>query len=296
MKRIGIVGLGNMGIGMAQNLVAGGFEVSGFDLRPDRRETLRQLGGTPVESLLDLGAVADVVFIMVLNGRQAAEVVTGKDGLLRALRPDATLAVSATIEPRVMRQIAAAARAVDVHAMDCPVSGGKTGADEGTLTMMVAADRNIYEQHLDILQCVGERIFHVGEEPGMGQTVKASLQAVIGTTFAGVFEALVLGSKAGVSGRVLYDVFTASGVRSPLLRTCIEHVLNREFTNTGSHIGTMSKDLAISMDLAREAGAAMFATSAATEVFRTGISRFPDEDNWACVKWLEEIAGTDVEW
>jgi len=295
MKRIGIVGLGNMGIGMARNLLAGGFEVSGFDLRPERRDMLRDLGGANVQSVADVGRVADVVFVMVLNGRQAEDVITGDGGLLTALHPNATVAVSATIEPRVMQRIATRATAVGIRVIDCPVSGGKAGADDGTLTMMVSAKQDVYDEHLDVLRCVGERIFHVGEEPGAGQTVKASLQALIGATFAGAFEALVLGSKAGVDGRVLYDVFAASGVRSPLLKTCMKHVLDREFRNTGSHIGTMAKDLGITMDLAREAGAAMFTTSAAYEVFRAGISLFPDEDNWACVKWLEEIAGTTVE-
>jgi len=296
MKRIGIVGLGNMGIGMARNLLAGGFEVSGFDLRQERRDMLRDLGGTDAASIVDVGKVADFVFVMVLNGSQASEVIGGESGLLTSLGPDAAIAVSATIEPRTMRRIAAQATASGVRVIDCPVSGGKAGADDGTLTMMVSAEQDVYEDHLDVLQCVGERIFHVGDEPGMGQTVKASLQALIGATFAGAFEALVLGSSAGLDGRVLYNVFAASGVRSPLLKTCMEHILDREFKDTGSHIGTMAKDLGITMDLAREAGAAMFTTSAAAEVFRAGISLFPDEDNWACVKWLEEIAGATVKW
>ena len=294
MKRIGIVGLGNMGIGMARSLLAGGFEVSGFDLRPERRDMLRDLGGNDAASIVDVGKVADFVFVMVLNGSQVTEVVTGEGGLLTSLRPDATVAVCATIEPRTMRRIAAQATAAGARVIDCPVSGGKAGADDGTLTMMVSAEHAVYDEHLDVLQCVGERIFHVGEEPGVGQTVKASLQALIGTTFAGAFEALVLGSSAGVDGQVLYDVFAASGVRSPLLKTCMKHVLDRAFKNTGSHIGTMAKDLGITMDLARESGAAMFTTGAAAQVFRAGISLFPEEDNWACVKWLEEIAGTTV--
>ena len=147
-----------------------------------------------------------------------------------------------------------------------------------------------------MLQSVGKNIFHVGEEIGMGQTVKASLQVLIGATFTAIFEALVLGSKAGVPGKVLYEVFTSSGVRSPLLENCAKLIMDRAFQDTGSHIGTMYKDLGISMNLARENGVAMFTASSAYELFQSGISLFPDEDNWSIVKLLEQIAGTEVTW
>ena len=296
MKRVGIVGLGDMGIGMAKNFIASGFELIGFDLRPERLGMLTSLGGEAAASQSDVGEVADIVFVMVLNGKQVWDVVTSDAGLLQSLRPGTTIAVSATIEPREMREVAEAISAKGINVIDSPVSGGKSGAENGTLTMMVAATNDVYESHLDVLKAVGEKIFHVGEEAGIGQTVKAALQAFIGTSFAAIFESLVLGSKAGVSGQTMYEVFGASGVSSPLFRNCAKLILDREFVNTGSHIGTMYKDLGISMALAKEKGVAMFTTSAAYELFQSGISLFPEEDNWACVKLLEQIAGTEVSW
>ena len=102
--------------------------------------------------------------------------------------------------------------------------------------------------------------------------------------------------RAGVPGEVLYEIFTSSGVRSPLLEGCAKLIMDREFKGTGSHIGTMYKDLGITMSMARANGAAMFATSADYELFQSGISLFPDEDNWSIVKLLEQIAGTEVTW
>jgi len=296
MKRVGIIGLGDMGIGMAKNVIAGGFELIGFDLRAERLGMLKALGGTPAASLKQLGESVDFVFVMVLNGKQVWDIVVGENGLLQSLKPGATIDVSATIEPREMRDVAAAIIANGFDVIDSPVSGGKSGAEDGTLTMMVAAKSDVYERHLDVLKTIGEKIFHVGEEAGIGQTVKASLQAFIGASFAAIFESLVLGSKAGVSGETLYEVFGASGVSSPLFRNCAKLILDREFVNTGSHIGTMYKDLGITMSLAKEMGVAMFTTSAAHELFQSGISLFPKEDNWACVKLLEQIAGTEVSW
>jgi putative dehydrogenase len=183
-----------------------------------------------------------------------------------------------------------------IDMIDTPVSGGKSGAENGTLTMMAAAKQEVFASQQDVMQAVGKDIFHVGEEIGRGQTVKASLQALIGSTFTAIFEALVLGSKADVPGKVLYEVFTSSGVSSPLLEGCAKLIMERKFKDTGSHIGTMYKDLGITMSMAREAGVAMFTTSAAYELFQSGISLYPDEDNWSIVKLLEQIADTEVSW
>ena len=296
MKRVGIIGLGDMGLAMAKNIIQSGFALTGYDLRAERLEMLEALGGQVAHSPAEVGRRADVVFIMVLNGRQVHEVILGKDGLLEALAPEATIIVSATIKPAEIREVAQPVFDKGLKLIDSAVSGGRAGAEAGTLTMMVAAAKDTFEIHQDILKAVGEKIYHVGEEIGAGQTVKAALQAFIGTTYAGVFEALVLGAKAGVKGEVMFEIFRASSAGSPLFEQCAVPIMNREFKDTGSHIGTMYKDLGITMDMAKEEGVAMFATSAAHELFQSGISLFPDEDNWSIVKFLEHIAGTEVRW
>ncbi|MCZ6636338.1 MAG: NAD(P)-dependent oxidoreductase [bacterium] len=296
MEQIGMIGLGNMGIGLAQNIIQSGFGLTGFDLRDERLKMLEDLGGQAADSPKAVGEQSDAVFVMVLNGKQVYEVVTGEDGLLQSMKPGSTIIVSATIQPSEVRAIEEPILAKGVHLMDTPVSGGKSGADSGTLTMMAAAPKAVFEANYEVLQAVGEEIFHVSEEIGIGQTVKAALQAFIGASFTAIFESLVLGSKAGVKGETLFKVFGASGVSSPLFRNCAELIMDRKFKDTGSHIGTMYKDLSISMALAKENGVAMFTTSAAYELFQSGISLFPEEDNWSIVKLLEQIAGTEVKW
>lgn len=296
MKQVGIIGLGDMGIGMAKNLIGNGFRLVGYDLRDERLALVRDMGGAPAHSLREVGEQADRVFVMVLNGKQVWDVLTSDDGLLQTMHPGSTVIVSATIEPREMRDAAVAILAKEINVIDSPVSGGKSGADSGTLTLMTAAKKEVFDAQQDVLHAVGEKIFHVGEEPGMGQTVKAALQALIGISFAGIFESLVLGAKAGVKGETMFEVFGASGVSSPLFRNCAKLIMDRRFENTGSRIATMYKDLGISMAMAKENGVPMFTTSVAYELFQSGISRFPKEDNWTCVKVLEEIAGTKVQW
>jgi 3-hydroxyisobutyrate dehydrogenase-like beta-hydroxyacid dehydrogenase len=294
MKKIGFVGLGDMGIGLTKNLLEKGFEVTGFDLRKDRMDEMVRLGGKAAENSREVGQGAETVFVMVLNGQQVKEVVLGKDGLVEGLHKGTTIIVTATIEPSEIKELVAPLSEAGINLVDSPVSGGKSGADNGTLTMMVSAKTSVFDDCKGVLDAVGQNIFHVGEEIGIGQTVKASLQALIGASFTAIFESLVLGTKAGVKPETLYEVFGSSGVSSPLFKNCAKLIMERRFVGTGSHIGTMYKDLGISMNMAKENGVAMFTAAAAYELFRSGMSMFPDEDNWAIVKLLEQIAGTEV--
>ena len=296
MKTVGIIGLGNMGIGMAGNLLASGFRTVGFDLRRERLALLEAAGGVPAGSGAEVGAQADIVFAMVLNGAQVREALLGPDGALEGLSPGCTVIVTSTVQPGEVRSLEAPLAERGVRLIDCPVTGGKAGADGGTLTLIAAAPSDVLEDSRSALEAVSQRVFHVGERIGQGQVVKAALQALIGCTFAATFESLVLGVKAGVPGKTLFDVFCASAAGSPLVEHCARQVLDRRFRDTGSGIGTMFKDLGVSMSVAREAGAVMLATSAAYEMFQAGVARYPDEDNWAVAKWLEEIAGAEVSW
>ena len=294
MKNIGIVGLGDMGSGLAMNILKAGFPLCGFDLSKERREALEKMGARTVNSVGEVGKDSDVVFIMVLNGKQVKSVVCDEDGLLDTMKPGSTIIVTATIKPSEIMEIAPLIAEKNIHLIDSPVSGGKSGADSGSLTMMVAADKEVYSSQKDVLNAVGDSIFHIGDSAGQGQIIKAALQGLIGSTFTAFFEALVLGTKAGANPRTLYEVFCSSVVGSNLLKGCGELILQRKFEKTGSHIGTMNKDIGITMDLAREVGCSMFTTTAAQELFQAGISRFPAGDNWSIIKILEEIAGIEV--
>ena len=296
MKTIGFAGLGNMGLSMAKNVVKAGFPVFGFDLRDERLTLLEAAAGRRVGSGRELGEKCNSVFVMVLDGLQAQEVVIGRSGLIRGLKPGSTVIVSATIGPREIQRLEMPLAEAGIGLIDTPVTGGKVAADNGALTLMAAAKAEVLASNRDVLDAVSRKVFHVGEAIGQGQSVKAALQVFIGATFAATCEALVLASKAGVRGRTIFDVMNAGNAGSPLFENCARMILDRKFEGTGSHIGTMYKDLGISLDLAHEKGAAMFLTSAVYEMFQSGISLFPKEDNWSIVKLLEQIADTEVTW
>ena len=293
MKKVGVIGLGNMGMGMAKNLIKSGFSVIGFDLDDKRLLKLKENGGSTATSTVQVGEETDAVFVMVMNGEQVKAVVAD---LVTGLKDRGTIILTATITPEEAREAYSIADIEGVAMLDSPVSGGMDGAHNGTLTLMTAGKKSVFNDCIKTLEAVSSNIFHVGEEIGEGQTVKASLQAFIGASFTAIFESLVLGSKAGIKGQTLYDVFSASGVGSPLFKNCASLIMDRKFKNTGSHISTMYKDLGISLDMAKKNGVPLFTAGAAYELFQAGISMFPDEDNWSIVKLLEQISGTEVHW
>jgi len=296
MKKVGIVGLGDMGSGMAKNILQAGFSLTGFDLSAARLAELEKAGGVGAASCREVAEACDTIFVMVLNGAQVKEVILGEEGLLAGAKRGAAIIVSATIKPSEIKELVSPVTEKGVSMLDTPVSGGKPGAENGTLTIMAAGKADVLEANRAVLGAISKVIFHVGEEIGQGQTVKAALQAMIGTVFAAIFESLVLGAKAGVSGETLHKVFSASAINCGLFENCAKLILDRQFKDTGSQIATMYKDLGISVDMARENGVPLFATAAAFQLFQSGISMFPNEDNWTCVKVLEQIAGAEVTW
>jgi L-threonate 2-dehydrogenase len=296
-KTVGFVGLGNMGYGMAHNLIKAGFTVRGADIRDEPQQRLVADGGIAAATNAEVAQGADAVFVMVVNAEQAREVVYGTNGLIDTLRPGATVILTSTIGREQAQQIATVLADRGVHMIDSGVSGGLPGANAGTLTLMASGPKAVFDENLDVLRAVGDEdaIFHVGEEIGAGQVVKACMQALVGVTFQGTFEALVLGAKAGVNPQVLLDVLGSSVVGSTLFKRTTSYVMERDFVDTGSHIAVTWKDLGLTLDLAREAGVPMPSTALANQLFQTGMTMFPGEDNWAIVKVLELMADTVVQ-
>ena len=293
MTKVGLIGVGNMGMGMSRNILKAGHELTVYDVRPEPLETLEKEGVRPAPSPREVGNAADSVFIMVLNVEQVKAALLGENGLLAGLKPGSTIICTATIGRSQVIEVAELVTANGVHIVDAPVSGGAPGAAAGTLTMMVAAPQATFEAAKPVLEAVGRDIYHVGEEVGMGQTVKSALAVLIGTTYAGIFEALTLAVKAGVKPEMLRDVVSTSVVGNFLFRDTTENILTRNFKGQ-SNIGTMYKDLSLAKSMANDCGVPLFTASAAFELFQAGKAVNPDEDNWTIIKILENIAGIEI--
>ena len=297
MKQVGVVGLGDMGSGLAKNLIGAGFAVSGFDLDDKRMAAFRDLGGQAAESAARVGTGSDVVFVMVMNGDQAKAVIQGEGdggGLVATMSEGSVILLTATIKPREAREIGEALEGSGLHFIDSPVSGGFPGAQGGTLTLMASGSDEALERAGAAMDAVSKTIHRVGTEPGMGQTVKACLQSLIGSIFSATFEAAGLAAKAGVPGQVLFDVISTSGAGCGVANTALENIIDRQFEGTGSHINTMHKDLTIVMDMARDLGVPLFTASTAMQLFEAGRTKHPEGDNWVVTRIVEDIVGAEL--
>lgn len=292
--RAGVVGIGDMGSGLAKNLMKNGFSTAGWDIDPKRMSDFKDAGGHACTSSAEVGEHADAVFVMVMNGDEVNDVVFGENGLVKTLKPGSAVILSATIKPAEATALGEAMADTGIHLIDTPVSGGFPGAQNGTLTLMTSAPDDVLAKFRPVLEAVSANIHHVGTDAGVGQTVKACLQSLIGSIFSATFEASVLAAKAGVSGEVIYNVFSTSSAGSVITNTSLENIIDRKFEKTGSHISTMHKDLTISMALGQELGVPLHTAAAAMQLFHAGKTKYPDGDNWVVTKVIEEIVGAEL--
>ncbi|WP_306144632.1 NAD(P)-dependent oxidoreductase [Roseibium sp. MMSF_3412] len=294
MQKTGVIGLGDMGSGLAKNLIANGFETRGFDLSPERMSAFEAMGGTRAESAGDVGKGSDAVFVMVMNGDQVKDVIFGEGGLRQTMAPGSVIILTATIKPREGREVGAMLEGSGIHLIDSPVSGGFPGAQGGTLTMMAAAPDAVLDTFKPVMEAVSANIHRVGSSAGDGQTVKACLQSLIGSQFSATFEAAALAAKAGVPGQVILDVFSTSSAGCGVVNNALQKIIDRQFEGTGSHINTMHKDLTISMNLGEELGVPLHTAAAAMQIFHAGKTKYPNGDNWICTRVIEEIIGAEL--
>ena len=293
-QRVGVVGLGEMGSGLARNLIRAGFAVSGFDLSQTRMIAFEEMGGYPAENAAVAGEGAIAAFVMVMDGCQARSVIFGDNGLAESMPSGSTIIMTATITASETRELARDLEPTGIRIIDSPVSGGFPGAQSGTLTMMAAANEELLNDNREVMEAVSATIHHVGSEPGMGQTVKACLQSLIGSIFTATFEATVLAAKSGVRAEAFQKVVSTSSAGSTAATTAMENIIEGRFEGTGSHIATMHKDMTIAMDLARDAGVPLFTAATAMQLFQAGITKHPEGDNWAVTKIMEDIVGTGL--
>ncbi len=271
MTRIGFVGLGAMGLPMAGNLARRGFEVRGFDMRPAAREALAASGAGTAETATDAARDADVLLLMVVNADQAREVLFAS-GALDALKPDATVIVMATCPPKAAATLARDVEATGRAFLDAPVSGGVAGAKAGELTIMAAAPTAVFERIRPVLDALGTKIFHVGEQAGQGATLKAVNQLLCGVHIAVAAEAFSLARKAGIDGRVVLEILSGSAASSWMLRDRGPRMLEDE-PPVSSAVDIFVKDLGIVLEAGREQRVALPLASAAQQMFLASSGR-----------------------
>jgi 3-hydroxyisobutyrate dehydrogenase len=209
MAKVGFIGLGNMGLPMAQNLLKADFAVAGFDLNAQATEKLAASGGNRANSLADACKDVEVVITMLPAGEQVREIYLGDDGVLAAVPHGTLLIDSSTIDVKTARDVAQAAQSRGFAMVDAPVSGGVAGAEAATLPFMVGGDDDAFERARPLLEKMGKTIVHAGG-PGNGQAAKICNNMILGTSMIVVSEAFLLAEKLGLDAQKLFDISSKS--------------------------------------------------------------------------------------
>jgi 3-hydroxyisobutyrate dehydrogenase len=209
MAKIGFIGLGNMGLPMAQNLVKAGHTVSGFDVNEASAGRLAESGGARAASTADACKDAEIVITMLPAGEHVREVYLGDGGVLAAVAPRTLLIDSSTIDVETAREVAQAAAGEGLAMVDAPVSGGVAGAQAATLTFMVGGPDEAFERARPVLEKMGKTIVHAGG-PGTGQAAKICNNMILGASMIVVSEAFLLAEKLGLDAQKLFDISSKS--------------------------------------------------------------------------------------
>lgn len=258
---ITLIGLGNMGLPMAKNLVRAGHSVTGFDVVAANMAALREAGGQTAATIAEAVAEADAVVTMLPTGRHVAEVFTGQGGVLSSLPARTKVLIdSSTIDVATARALAADAAEKGLAMLDAPVSGGTGGAIAGTLTFMCGGTAEGFAFAAPVLEGMGKVIIHAGEA-GAGQAAKACNNMMLAINMIGVSEAFVLADKLGLDRKVLFDITSnATGRSWALTNNCpvpglVEGSASSRGYTPGFMASLMLKDLMLAQQAAEAAGA-----------------------------------------
>lgn len=287
MKKVGLIGLGAMGSGMASSLRRAGFDLYVFDLRADVAHQFCGAGGTACKSIEELGSICDVVVSVVVNAAQTEEVLFGSSmspGLVASLKPQSVFVMCSTVDPNISIAFESRLAEKDILYVDAPISGGAAKAASGEMTMMTSANATAYQLANPILDAMSGTVYRLGDKAGIGSKVKVINQLLAGVHIAAAAEAMALGLREGVDANALYEVITHSAGNSWMFENRMAHVLAANYEPLSS-VDIFVKDLGIVLDMARASKFPLPLSSTAHQMFmQASTAGFAKEDDSAVIK------------
>ncbi|GIK82172.1 MAG: 3-hydroxyisobutyrate dehydrogenase [Pseudorhodoplanes sp.] len=260
MASVGFIGLGNMGLPMAQNLIKAGHRVIGLDVSAAAVGKVKDAGGDAAADVADLARRSDIIVTMLPSGKEVREVYLGAAGIVAHAKVGAVLIDSSTIDVESARAVAKAAHEKGLLMVDAPVSGGVGGAQAGTLTFMVGGTDDAFTKAKPFLEAMGKTIVHAGGA-GNGQAAKICNNMILGVSMIAVSEAFVLAEKLGLDAQKLFDISSKSSGQCwsmttycPVPGPVPTSPANRDY-QAGFTAAMMLKDLRLAQEAAGSAGA-----------------------------------------
>jgi 2-hydroxy-3-oxopropionate reductase len=289
MEKTGYNGLGIMGKPMALHLLKSGYPVSVLE----KNKASAELVAAGARSYPTPAAVAqdcDVVITMLPDSPEVAEVVSGRDGVLESIRKGSLFIDMSTIAPATAKNVYEWMRQRGVEALDAPVSGGQTGAENATLSIMTGGTEAAFQRALPLLQVMGKNIVHIGG-PGAGQMTKACNQMIVGMTIQAVAEAFTLARKAGVNLEKMREALLGGFAQSRILDLHGKRIIERNFL-PGFKIKLHRKDMSIALEAGREFSVPLYGTALVAENMDALLAQGKGgSDHSAIALLIEQLSG-----
>ncbi len=253
LPNIGFIGLGIMGIPMAENLLKSGYNLSLYARNQRSLESFKTNNNTKIfDSPSALAQHSDITISIVSDSPDVSEIICGSDGIIHGASAKHLHIDMSTISPEVTRKLAEQLREKDIDMLDAPVSGGEQGAIDGTLSIMVGGKSESFERAQPILNCLGKNIVHIGDH-GAGQVAKACNQILVAQTMVAVAEAFLLAKSSGVDPHKVRDALLGGFAYSKILEVHGKRMLDNTY-QPGFKAKLHNKDLGIALESAKEHG------------------------------------------
>jgi 2-hydroxy-3-oxopropionate reductase len=293
MKRVGFIGLGLMGKSMARNLMKAGYPLTVHNRSRGAVEELAAEGAAPADSPRGVAEQVDVVITCLPDSPDVELVALGREGIIEGGRPGLTVIDMSTIAPAMAVRVAGELARRGMRWLDAPVSGGDIGARQGTLSIMVGGDEEVFQDCLELFQAMGKNIVRVGGN-GAGQVAKACNQIVVAGTMAAMAEALVLAAKAGADVERVVEAIRGGAARCWALEVRAPQILRRDL-GPGFKAYMQYKDLNIILDAGKTYQVSLPVSGTVRELYTAMMAAGRGElDNSAIVTVLEDLAGVQV--
>ena len=290
--RIGFIGLGVMGRPMATNLVKAGYATTVFDINPVAVNALKDAGAQVGTSAADVAAHSDVLISMVVNDTQFKAILFEPGNAAAALPTGATVIGMSTMSRATVIDVAQQLAAQGVDYVDAPVSGGEVGALNAQLSIMTGAPQATFDRCRPVLEVLGSRLYHVGQNVGDGQAVKMINQLLVCIHNAAAAEALVFADKLNLDVRQVFDIVTNSAGNSWILGNRGPRMLDRAFTPPKSALHILIKDLGFVLDAADAVGHPLVLGGAAHQLYKmAGAMGMKDLDDSVLIELMERLSG-----
>ncbi|MDE0431210.1 MAG: NAD(P)-dependent oxidoreductase [Caldilineaceae bacterium] len=292
-ERVGFVGLGIMGQGMARNLLKAGYSVRVWNRTSSRMDPLIEAGAAAGASPADVAANCDIIAVCVSDTPDVEEVILGENGILSGVQAGALVIDFSTISPQATIDIADRLSAKGVKMLDAPVSGGSEGAANGTLSIMIGGDEAQVERARGLFEAMGNTITHVGKQ-GAGQTVKLVNQILVVGNCLAMCEALIFAQAGGVDLERCLNAVTGGAAGSWMLANRGPQIIDRDW-RPGFTINLQQKDVRLIMQEADALGVPVLLSGQVFSLYRTlQQAGLGEEGNHALVKALENLSGLQV--